>query len=80
MVCLIAGFALDRSALSALDCAVCARSHVTAPISHGAGKLAMAARATQKTREYVACAGSWLLGSSAGALERIGVCSIVALV
>jgi hypothetical protein len=62
---------------SALDHKVCTRSHVTAPISHGAGKLAMVARATWKIREYVACARSWFLGLSAGALEHIGVRSIV---
>jgi hypothetical protein len=77
MVRSIAGSALDRNALCALDLEVCARSHVTTPISHNAGKLTMAARATWKTREYVACAQSWFLGSSAGALERIDVCSII---
>ena len=70
----IFGTSLDRNAL---DHGVCASSHVTAPISQDAGKLAMAARVTRKTQEYVACARSWFWGSSAGALERIGVRSIV---
>jgi hypothetical protein len=37
----------------------------------------MVARAMRKTRVYVACTRSWILGSSAGALERIVVRSIV---
>jgi hypothetical protein len=73
----IAEFVLDRSALSALDREVFTRLHVTAPISHGAGKIAMATRVTWKTWEYVACARSWFLDSSTGALKHIGVCSIV---
>jgi hypothetical protein len=56
-----------------LDREVCTQSHVTAPKSHGAGKLAMATRATRKTREYVVCARSQFLGSSACMLECIGV-------
>jgi hypothetical protein len=75
--CLERDGALDRSALIALDRKVCARSHVTAPISHGVGKLAMAARAMRRTQEYVACARSWFLRSSVGALERIGIRLIV---
>jgi hypothetical protein len=78
--CLERDGALDRSALSALDREVCARLHITAPISHGAGKLAMVARAMWKTREYVACVRLWFLGSSACAPECIGVHSIVAFV
>jgi hypothetical protein len=77
MVRSIVGYALDHSAFSALDREVYAQLHVTTPISHGAGKLAMVARAMRKTREYVAYARSWFLGSSVGALECIGVCSIV---
>ena len=41
------------------------------------GKRAMVARATRKTREYMAYARLWFLGSSAGALELIGVRSII---
>jgi hypothetical protein len=77
MVRSIVGYALDHNALSALDHEVCAQLHVTTPISHGASKLAMVARATRKTREYVAYARSWFLGSSTSALECIGVRSIV---
>jgi hypothetical protein len=77
MVCSIVGYALDSIALSALNDKVCAQSHVIAPISHSTGKLVMAARATRKTWEYVACARLWFLGSSTEALERIGVRSIV---
>jgi hypothetical protein len=62
---------------SALYREVCARLHITSPISHSTGKLAMVARATRKTLEYVACARSWFLGSSVGTLERIDVRSIV---
>jgi hypothetical protein len=76
MVRSITGSALIRSAL---DREVCPRLHVTTPISHISGKLEMVARVIRKTWEYVACARSWFLGSSAGALERIGVLSIVAL-
>jgi predicted alpha/beta-fold hydrolase len=71
---------IARFALNALDREVCARSHVTAPISHSAGKLAVVTRATQKTREYVASARLWFLGSSVGALKCIGVRSIANLV
>ena len=62
---------------SAFDREVCTQLHVTAPISHSEGKLAMAARAMRKTWEYVACTRSWFLGSSASALECINVRSIV---
>jgi hypothetical protein len=75
--CLERNGALDCSARITLDCEVCTRSHVTAPISHGIGKLAMAARVTWRTREYVACTRSWFLGLSASALKCICVCSIV---
>ena len=54
---LIARRAFDREA--------CARSYVTAPKSHGASKLAKAARATRKTRVCVACARSRVLRLSA---------------
>ena len=37
----IAGSALDLSALSALDREMCARSHIIAPVSHGAVENAM---------------------------------------
>ena len=67
----------------ALDHKAYARLHVTAPKSHGVGKFAMAARATLKTRVYVACARSWVLrsiavrsitgslGSNAGTLDLV---------
>ena len=37
----IVGSALDCSAFSALDCEVCARLHITTPISHGIAENAL---------------------------------------
>ena len=74
------GVALD---LSAFDCKVCDRSHVTALNPYGARLEAMAARATHEMRVYMECARSLLihsivvcliassLGSNAGALKLI---------
>ena len=46
----LAGLALNRSVL---DREVCARSHVTAPISHSATMKVMAARVTHVSQVYV---------------------------
>jgi hypothetical protein len=49
----IASHALDRSALSALDCGACARSRVTTYKFHDAAMKAMAARATCVSQVYM---------------------------
>ena len=52
-----------------------ARAHSTAQKSHGAAMEAMA-RATREIQEGMACARSWLLGSSTGALDLVSARSI----